>query len=169
MQSRTEEASTHIKSGETTIRISPSQTIAEVREAILKVTEEETPAGPLESRIGTTHRCTYCHKSFDHAYQLRYHLNVHKCVCELCGKGFGNKRNLRKHVNRMHTNKRVLAEKSYTCMRCPMSFSCMEKLKVHTFSQGHSQSAGHKCETCNKIFRHRAHLNLHMQTHKTVT
>lgn len=54
------------------------------------------------------YKCSFCPKIFDRVFSLQRHERVHTgikpCSCKICGRGFSEKRNLRHHVIRFHSD-----------------------------------------------------------------
>lgn len=85
-----------------------------------KVTE---PVGDIEETAPGQFKCRFCSKTFDRIFSVHRHERVHTgykpCICKVCGRGFSEKRNLRHHNIRFHSDgsgrellKRVRKEKS---------------------------------------------------------
>ncbi|XP_076366835.1 uncharacterized protein LOC143255285 isoform X2 [Tachypleus tridentatus] len=57
--------------------------------------------------IKSIFRCRYCPKSFDRVFSMQRHERIHTgvkpCYCKECGRGFSEKRNLRHHIIRFHS------------------------------------------------------------------
>ncbi|XP_053200782.1 probable serine/threonine-protein kinase DDB_G0267686 [Panonychus citri] len=81
------------------------------------------PIGDIEETAPGQFKCRYCEKTFDRIFSVHRHERVHTgykpCICRVCGRGFSEKRNLRHHIIRFHSDgsgrellKRVRKEKS---------------------------------------------------------
>ena len=113
-------------------------------------------------------QCFVCHLSFYNKRQRNDHLNEHKVKkCSICGLFIPSRNhprhfkfcsgtpapkctqcdytthyNMRKHVLAVHG-------KEFSCSDCGKTFSCKEKLEVHTvLHQGQ-----HQCDQCPEVFR----------------
>ena len=53
-------------------------------------------------------KCRFCDKTFDRIFSVHRHERVHTgfkpCICKTCGRGFSEKRNLRHHIIRFHSD-----------------------------------------------------------------
>ena len=80
-------------------------------------------------------------------------------TCEQCNLTFKQKRNLVRH-EKSHDDKK------FTCSVCNVTFHRAEHLKRHV-DKFHSdpKKPNHKCEKCQKVFKHKRSLVQHEQTH----
>ncbi|XP_022252670.1 zinc finger protein 585B-like isoform X2 [Limulus polyphemus] len=57
--------------------------------------------------VKSVFQCRYCPKSFDRVFSMQRHERIHTgvkpCYCKECGRGFSEKRNLRHHIIRFHS------------------------------------------------------------------
>lgn len=64
--------------------------------------------GEIEEIAPGQFKCRYCDKTFDRIFSVHRHERVHTgfkpCVCKACGRGFSEKRNLRHHIIRFHSD-----------------------------------------------------------------
>lgn len=64
--------------------------------------------GEIEEIAPGQFKCRYCEKTFDRIFSVHRHERVHTgfkpCVCKACGRGFSEKRNLRHHIIRFHSD-----------------------------------------------------------------
>lgn len=109
--------------------------------------------------------CSICSKSFISKQSLMKHESVHlpehlkKIIpCPHCGKKFRVRKNLAKHVQAVHAEKRP-----YICEECGKSFTQKTYLKQHHFT--HATERLCKCPKCFKSFKNTAHLKKHMDIH----
>lgn len=95
---------------------------------------------------GNSHECLLCNYILKTAQKLDSHMKAHfqapDFICELCGKGFSKKENLKLHKN-MHANK----NNSYSCDLCAKVFKYKENLKRHF--KLHLSDRRFKCDQCN--------------------
>ncbi|XP_040179335.1 zinc finger protein Xfin-like isoform X2 [Rana temporaria] len=77
--------------------------------------------------------------------------------CEVCGKVFGSKSNLEKHLQ-IHTGQRP-----YPCSDCEKSFSCKNHLITH--QRSHTGERPFACNQCDRKFIKQQHLVLHQVVH----
>ena len=108
-----------------------------------------------------------CGKGFGRKAQLNRHLPTHTgerpypCTEPGCGKGFTQKSTLKVHL-RTHTG-----ERPYLCTEpgCSMSFSYLNLLKVHM--RTHTGERSYPCTApgCPKSFGQQCNLTNHMRTH----
>ncbi|XP_025016967.1 putative uncharacterized protein DDB_G0286901 [Tetranychus urticae] len=70
-----------------------------------KITE---PIGDIEETAPGQFKCRFCDKTFDRIFSVHRHERVHTgykpCICKECGRGFSEKRNLRHHTIRFHSD-----------------------------------------------------------------
>ncbi|XP_001657736.2 zinc finger protein OZF isoform X2 [Aedes aegypti] len=109
--------------------------------------------------------CPHCEQTFRISQGLTRHVReVHEKVrnysCEVCGKRFGNGRNLKEH-RFLHTN-----EKPYGCNVCGSSFK--QKASLHMHRRTHETNRNFRCSVCARSFYTRSKLQLHETTHSDV-
>lgn len=131
-------------------------------------------------------KCDMCGKDFTYKSNLKKHVQAHHIIhldqsassddknastpgicitsdglrayqCEICGKTFSLRGNLRMHKH-IHTG-----IKPYKCDECGKDFTYKSNLKKHV--QAHSGVKRFQCDICFKHFREGCYLNVHMRMH----
>ncbi|XP_018404439.1 PREDICTED: uncharacterized protein LOC108781066 [Cyphomyrmex costatus] len=107
-----------------------------------------------------TFKCLQCDSTFDRASQLDYHhrslhLGERSQICQICGKGFFRKADLRTHLN-IH-----LGTNFYICEICGRKFSHISNLIRHC--RMHTGIKPYSCSICDKNFTQMSSLARHKQ------
>jgi len=76
--------------------------------------------------------------------------------CDMCGKSFKTRFNLRRHVQMVHTQ-----ERSHQCKECSALFKLKSHLKAHV-EQVHSAEKSQVCPLCSKRFWSASNLKRHV-------
>ena len=124
--------------------------------------ENKVPSHYREENAGKkTINCQVCGKSFSKKYNLRVHSRTHTgekpFSCEVCGKSFTTKDVLIKH-NRIHTG-----EKPFSCEVCGKSFAQKQDLIEH--NKIHTGEKPFSCQVCGKSFTRKPYLIMHNRVH----
>ncbi|XP_019743453.1 gastrula zinc finger protein XlCGF52.1 isoform X2 [Hippocampus comes] len=105
--------------------------------------------------------CEVCGRCFTLRQNLRRHTRGHmgikKFCCGVCGKGFTRAVALRTH-ELIHTGQKPLK-----CEQCPKSFRHAANLKNHL--RVHSGARPFTCDVCGKTFRQAVNLKIHRRVH----
>ncbi|XP_012539850.1 uncharacterized protein LOC105838664 isoform X2 [Monomorium pharaonis] len=105
-------------------------------------------------------KCLQCDSTFDRASQLDYHhrslhLGERSQICQICGKGFFRKADLRTHLN-IH-----LGTNFHICEICGRKFSHISNLIRHC--KMHTGIKPYSCSICDKSFTQMSSLARHKQ------
>ena len=107
------------------------------------------------------------------------HEGVKEHKCDHCGKTFGLRHNLKKHIESSHEGQSIAflntenadfkksknnKKRSEQCEFCTKSFSRSHDLKRHIKSV-HEGIKEYKCDLCDKAFDRAIHLQNHNKTH----
>lgn len=115
--------------------------------------------------------CVECDKSFKTEATLKNHLktvSIHTqhiqlpLACTHCEKRFAIRRDLDRHMNRVHLN-----IKPYTCDSCDRTYTDSWSLKNHkkTVHEGYKKPLMYPCSMCDKVFNSTHILKGHIRTH----
>ena len=110
-------------------------------------------------------KCPKCDKEFSNIHYLKDHIkNFHEKVpCVQCGKLYGSKSLMQRHIRAQHTSN---DEKKYKCGHCGKGFHDKGNLKDHT--NIHTGEKPYKCKFCSACFaskgNHKAHVRSHLGT-----
>ena len=126
--------------------------------------------------LETPYQCEICSKTFsttasltshrwqhtklfqyEHCRHLAVHLDKRAHLCDLCGRSFRRKTQLRLHAQR-HTG-----IKNFNCVHCESKFLTKGDLERHVKS--HLGARDFSCQLCNKPFIRQKTLNEHMKRH----
>ena len=80
----------------------------------------------------------------------------HECV--ICGKHFGRKQELKRHIYTVHEKQR-----NYKCENCGNAFQTEYNLRVHVESI-HEEIRNYKCDDCGKAFHKKSNMKSHIET-----
>lgn len=80
--------------------------------------------------------------------------------CDTCGKTFKMKIDLKRH------QKREKKDLKFKCSLCDKQYESVGALQDHEGSHhGGSKGGGHRCDVCNKVFKHKPNLYRHKKIH----
>lgn len=102
-------------------------------------------------------KCKTCLEVFSSEVKYTEHLKIHPLECNLCGKNFYRRYNLRIHLKR-HYNIRP-----FKCETCHKGFLTKQKLQEHT--NVHTGNAPIRCTMCEETFRRHSNLVQHRNKH----
>lgn len=83
-----------------------------------------------------TYTCQECKEVLPNKGKYYSHRRAHRAMvdrfpCEICGREFNKKQNLRRHVYLLHDERRVIEDPIYGCQICTRSFREKKNLKRH--------------------------------------
>lgn len=110
-------------------------------------------------------KCELCSEILGNRYLKKRHMAlVHDCksvqfICEWCSKIFTRNNKYVQHISRVHYK-----EKNCTCEVCGHKVFNLDALRRHMVC--HDDARPFKCEVCDKTFRRKKTLVIHMRTHK---
>lgn len=119
-----------------------------------------------EKKVKAQLQCDICKMTFvSKVNVIRHMVKFHGSApsksthfCELCGKGFPDKKGYHTHMYR-HKN----STPKYICTLCGRGFTSLALLNVHTNS--HNGVKPYNCKECGKAFVRTGQLNVHMRIH----
>uniref|UniRef100_H3CWT6 C2H2-type domain-containing protein n=1 Tax=Tetraodon nigroviridis TaxID=99883 RepID=H3CWT6_TETNG len=122
----------------------------------------------LKQHVSESHKgqkafkCLKCNKEFEDRHRLILHVRIHTgerpFSCDFCGKTFIQNSSRIIHMS-VHTG-----EKPYLCQKCGNRFATRKNLNTQVTLEGNTEEEI-KCLECEKEFRKKADLRLHMRVH----
>ncbi|XP_026492928.2 zinc finger protein 431-like [Vanessa tameamea] len=125
----------------------------------------------IKHSLSRNYHCVECDRSFKSYNALKQHLKVAAphvnymelpFVCDHCDKRFGVRRDLERHMNRVHLN-----IKPYQCDKCNKAYVNGWSLTEHKrfTHEGHKRPLKFPCPLCDKVFDRNATRKAHIRTH----
>lgn len=111
------------------------------------------------------HQCVQCDETFDKKSALKIHRErVHghlEYICDICGKGYTDRGQLRKHVTSNHVpiDERPMVQ----CQQCNQSFTSRYLLNKHVRYDHEGISDESVCTQCGKTFKTGERLKIHIR------
>ena len=148
--------------------IMPNRTIHEgARDQATLLANFERRIAPQVHEVQNAHKCNLCSKSFDKSIKLRLHkkrvhedLKIKDKKCDFCGKPFGSKQVLDRHINSVHRGL-----KEFSCKLCDKSYTQSHSLNYHVkiVHEGMKAEKRYKCDLCEKAFTQSHSLKDHVK------
>ena len=117
------------------------------------------------------YKCENCARN----YKRRKILNAHKkyeCgvtpqfTCELCGKRFTRKYNLRYHIDKLHCETKLsISKRIYNCDKCTRSYRSVSGLNQHKRLHHAEVKPQFICDYCGHETKLKNNLEKHINTH----
>lgn len=143
--------------------------------ALQMIPKVPSPLGEIEETSPGQFKCRYCDKTFDRIFSVHRHERVHTgykpCICKVCGRGFSEKRNLRHHIIRFHSDgsgrellKRARKDKSLAATTKQLAASVLKQASAGFLSdQADSPTARSEPGTRHQQ-SHRNHHHAHVDS-----
>lgn len=112
---------------------------------------------------GDAMKCHICKTEFNSFKFLQGHMSKHfsNFICDVCGVGFINRRQLATHSDTHRTG-------THKCSACDKVFQSLRKLKSHERQAHLSTTELYKCFSCGEKFKNRNTKKIHMIKHHGV-
>ncbi|KAJ6633123.1 Zinc finger protein, partial [Pseudolycoriella hygida] len=128
-------------------------------EAKVKKRSKDKPSSPWI--------CEICDKEFSDVRRFNRHKKIHddekQFRCPTCNKGFNERADLNRHIDRHIKSQDVAIEENFDCPECHMSFKVQSDLRIH--QSVHRSDGKIVCGECNKEFTTKIQLKRHVRTH----
>lgn len=121
------------------------------------------------------YECPVCFIQFSSQSKVLEHQNKHHArkkpfKCELCGKAFVLKRNLKDHERRHRQkekgeNNPLPGARRFKCPHCPLSEDSLKGLSLHLRTHAEEETGDLRCDMCDKSFNQLSLLRLHQESH----
>lgn len=131
----------------------------------LKKNEKLSSDATIISMRKFHHQCVQCDETFDKKSALKIHRErVHghlEYICDICGKGYTDRGQLRKHVTSNHVpiDERPMVQ----CQQCNQSFTSRYLLNKHVRYDHEGISDESVCTQCGKTFKTGERLKIHIR------
>jgi len=91
------------------------------------------------------YQCDICHKNLQSPHSLKYHKKIHSgsshpsflyknhhdSICELCGRVFPFKGDLKKHMKKSHKDRDPTSDEKFSCSKCSKTFDSLAGRNNH--------------------------------------
>nr|CAD7439089.1 unnamed protein product [Timema bartmani] len=119
----------------------------------------------IDMELYSCNQCDY--KTISHSKLVNVHSRIHgderPFLCDICGKGFKNPKQLRNHKVTHSTKQKPVIAKG-ECDICGRTFGNQRMLRLHK-DNVHSRLRPHLCNYCGYSASSRSTLKMHMRTH----
>jgi hypothetical protein len=142
--------------------------------ALQLIPKVPSPLGEIEETSPGQFKCRYCDKTFDRIFSVHRHERVHTgykpCICKVCGRGFSEKRNLRHHIIRFHSDgsgrellKRARKDKSLAATTKQLAASVLKQASADFLSDQadspNARSSDHQIHPLSESHNHHNHFH----------
>ncbi|XP_063217030.1 uncharacterized protein LOC134527923 [Bacillus rossius redtenbacheri] len=119
----------------------------------------------IDMELYACDQCSYKTTSYSKLMNLhhRIHGDERPFLCDICGKGFKNQKQLRNH-KATHTSKQKQLPLADCCDVCGRNFTNLRMLRLHK-ENVHGKMRPHSCSCCGYAASSRSSLKMHMRQH----